>query len=183
MNIEDLKRRIKKNFNGSKRVKLISFMLLTAALLIFLSDLLPDNKSSENVSEIHQDKMLDNDQRTEKLEAQLSDLLSQIEGVGKAEVIITLDGSEEYVYAEDISAESSGDGTDSKAKNQSKLVIIEKSGEKNALIKKVLSPKVSGALVVCDGGGDISVRERVIKAVSAALDLPTSKICVESRKK
>lgn len=183
MSGSEIKRRLFRAINGKNRVKVISFMLLLAVFLIFLSELLPENKKTETIAA---DKTADfpqtSDDYSRQLEARLGELLSEISGVGRAEVIIIVDGSEEYVFAEDISSESENNDSSYESKSQSKLVIIDKSGEKSALVKKVISPRVSGALVVCDGGGDISVRERVIKAVSAALDLPTSKICVEYRK-
>ena len=92
-----------------------------------------------------------------------------------------LEGSEEYIYAQDTEAERSEDVSRITEKHESKLVLTDRSGSKGPLVRKVLAPKFNGALVICDGGSDPNIRERVIKAVSAALDLPTSKICVECR--
>ena len=51
------------------------------------------------------------------------------------------------------------------------------------LVKKIIRPKISGVVVVCGGGGDITLKERVIKAVSAALDISYARICVEGKSK
>ena len=37
-------------------------------------------------------------------------------------------------------------------------------------------------IVLCEGGGDIRVAARITELVSALLDLPSNRICVEQRK-
>lgn len=44
-----------------------------------------------------------------------------------------------------------------------------------------LEPKVQGVVVVCDGGGSASVVERIINAVTVAVDIPSNKVSVAKR--
>ena len=45
-----------------------------------------------------------------------------------------------------------------------------------------MSAQVCGVAVLCEGGGDIRIAARITELVSALLDLPSNRICVEQRK-
>ena len=92
--------------------------------------------------------------------------------------MITIEGSTEYIYAEEYSTkyDSSSDKTSKDYQNQ--YVIVDNGKTKEALVKKVLKPSVTGVIVVCEGGNSLSVQEKILTAVSAVLDLSTNKICV-----
>ena len=179
--------KIKKLFtkltDSNNRVKIIAFMGFAAILMIFLSELLP-KKSSDTANEPIDEPKIASSDYAQRAEKRLEELLSEIKGVGKAELILSVEGSEEYIYAEETETalEQKDNDKEKSEKYKNKLFVSETSGKKDALVKKVINPRFNGALVICDGGGDAAVRERVIKAVSAALDLPASKICVECRK-
>lgn len=179
-----MKDQIKTIFSDSKkRVKLIAFMGFAAIILILISELIPKNTKGSTDSETPKtDSVSLVKDNTEKTEKRLAELLSDIKGVGKTELILSVEGSEEYIYAEETETSADKNDSETSEKYKNKLFVTERSGSKEALVKKIINPRFNGALVICDGGGDPLVRERVIKAVSAALDLPTSKICVECRK-
>lgn len=177
MNIRDLIKRIKQS---NKRVKLITFMGISAIALIFISEMLPE-RSTKEADPPSESSFTAASDYSDKVGKRLEELLSQIKGVGRAELILSVEGSEEYVYAEELETSAEHGENDSTEKYKNKLFVSDHSGSKDAVVKKVINPRFNGALVICDGGDDILIKERVIKAVSAALDLPTSKICVESR--
>jgi len=108
------------------------------------------------------------------IENKLSGLLEAIEGVGKAEIMLTITSTEEYVYAETYKQGSS------QAEND--YVIIDKGSQKEALIKKINNPEISGVVVVCEGGDDPRICEKIYKAVSTALNISTTKIYVAEMK-
>lgn len=101
-------------------------------------------------------------------------ILTEIEGVGKAEVMLTITSTEEYVYAETIKRGAS--------QSENGYVIIDKGSQKEALVKKINNPAISGVVIVCEGGDDPRVCEKVYKAVATALDISTSKIYVAEMK-
>ena len=171
---------IKQITDKSNRVKLLTFMGVAAILLILISEMIPrsDRKESETTAETI--AKADNSY-TDNTEVRLKELLSKIKGVGKTDLILSAECGEEYVFAEELETSSDKGEKDSSEKYKNKLFISDKNGSKEAVVKKVINPRFNGALVICEGGGDALIKERVIKAVSAALDLPTSKICVESR--
>ena len=178
MKIRDIFKRIK---SSSNRVKLITVLGVLGMALILVSELLPKS-SAVKTEEPTGNNTPTASEYAEKIESRLEKLLSEIKGVGKAELILSVEGSEEYVYAEETETASERKDNESSEKYKNKLFVTDHSGSKDALVKRVINPQFNGALVICEGGGDALVKERVIKAVSAALDLPTSKICVECRK-
>lgn len=103
----------------------------------------------------------------ESLAEELEEIISRIRGVGEVRVMLTLEGTEEKIYAEDTS--------ESDSKQDAKTVVI---GSKEALLKATKYPEVRGVLVVCDGGGKPSVKEKVVNAVATVLDIPTGKVFV-----
>ena len=107
-------------------------------------------------------------------EERLCIMLSEIEGVGKAKVMLTITSTEEYVYAETQKTGSS--------QSENSYVIIDNGSQKEALLKKINNPAVSGVLVVCEGGDDPKVCEKVYIAVSTELNIPTNKIYVAEMK-
>ena len=68
------------------------------------------------------------------------------------------------------------------ATGMNEIVITDNDGKKEALVRKIIKPQICGVVIVCEGGGDIKVNERVLKAVSTVLGISSSKICVEGRK-
>ena len=116
------------------------------------------------------------------MEKELKDVLSQVRGVGECKVMVTVEGTTEYVYAENLtkSTDNNGDRTSDRYENE--IVITDNDGKKEALVRKIIKPQICGVVIVCEGGGDIKVNERVLKAVSTVLGISSSKICVEGRK-
>ena len=55
-------------------------------------------------------------------------------------------------------------------------------GQREPLIETVQAPAITGAVVACTGCGDPAVEERIYRAVSAALGIPTSRIYVTKMK-
>ena len=92
-------------------------------------------------------------------------------GAGKTTVMVTLETGEEAIYALDT---QSGE-----MQSQQTHVLME---DGSALTETVCLPQVCGVAVLCEGGGDIRVAARITELVSALLDLPSNRICVEQRK-
>lgn len=106
----------------------------------------------------------------EQLEQRLGQLIEQIDGAGSAVVMVTLESGEETVYALDTLS--------GQTQSQQTHVLLD---DGTALEQTVYLPKVCGVAVVCDGGGDISVAARITQVLSALLDIPTNRICIERR--
>lgn len=160
----------------------IVFLGIAGILLILFSDLSScEKKETQKADAEFQSVQGDYGQH---LESQLSSIISSISGVGEARVMVTLSGSGEYVYVnqEKKSVDTSND-LDSKRSSESvetsaSPVIISAGGGEQALIRSEKMPSVKGVVVVCEGGGDPVVRQRVISAVTTALDISSQKVCI-----
>lgn len=108
-------------------------------------------------------------------EEKLADIISKVEGAGKTKVFLTIEESEEYVYAQNIST----DRKDNIQENEDKeYVIVDGSGGKNGLLVKTVNPKIRGVAIVCEGGEDPAVQQRIYSCVSASLGISTARISI-----
>lgn len=108
----------------------------------------------------------------EAFEKKLERTLSQIEGAGEAQVVLTLDGGSRQVLARNQDRE--GDG----GVSNTVVTVGKGSGQQEAVPIQTVAPQFRGALVVCPGGGDAQVRLKLIEAVSALTGLGADKISV-----
>ena len=183
-----MKEQIKAYFNSllnkTDKIRLAVIFGAAGMLLIFISELIPEKHDTAVTAE--EETSFGSDE-TESFrlatEAQLRGLLEKIEGVGSCEVMVTVEGTTEYVYAENISryTDSSPERCNEKCDND--VVIVGNGADKQALVRKIIRPRISGVVVVCEGGGDTKVNERVLKAVSTALNISSNRVCVENKTK
>ena len=106
------------------------------------------------------------------LEQQLEDMIEKIDGVGRAEVILSLKYSEQNIYAKEEVKE-----------NASEIVIVNENGGQKALVEYTSSPEYKGALIVCDGGDDSRVRLEITDAVKALTGISSQNIIITKMKK
>lgn len=164
-----------KDFFGKKQSKKASFILILGCigmLLVCISEFIPEeNKSSQTVSAI---SVSDISETEENLEKRLGEIISKIEGAGKTTVMLTFDSSREYFYAENFSEDH-----DATEKNtESEIVIIDGENGEEPIILKTAEAKIRGVLVICEGGKNAVVREKIIEALCALLDIPSNKVSV-----
>lgn len=150
---------------------MIAIGLIFMVIIVF-ADFSGEN-DKENVSDVDAD-FRTADEYVECAERRLSEVLMSIEGVGKAKVLVNIASTEEYIYAEEFKQGSSS--------TENEIVVIDRGSAKEALIKKVKIPEISGIVIVCEGGDDPKVCEKVYKAVSTALKIPSSRIYVAEMK-
>ena len=95
-------------------------------------------------------------------------------GVGAVDIIVTLEGGYEYVYATDkkttVGGESTSYITVGNGDNESLVYITER------------APAIVGIGVVCSGGMDATVRREVTSLLSAAFGVGSNNIYVTGRK-
>ncbi len=106
---------------------------------------------------------------------ELKTILGQIKGVGKVSVLLTQAAGESYVYQydEDVSL---SDGSSTTRKDT--VVTTDSDRNQQPLLSQVLSPVYQGAVIVCQGAYNASVRLAVVEAVSKATGLSADKITV-----
>ena len=157
--------------NHDKKYFIIVILGLTGIFLIFLSELFPENVSETKNSDTFS---YDLSEKEEILENRLSEAISQINGAGKAKVMLTFDSSEEFLFA----GNSDEEKDETKIETKSEFVIVEgKNGEEPLLIKKN-EAKIRGVLIICEGGDNPLIKEKIIEAVCALLDISSNKVSV-----
>lgn len=172
-------------FSGERRVRLIVALGILGMLLVLLSQCVA---SPETKKTGHENGMVSTEEYTKALEKKLTTLLGSIEGVGKAQVMLTLESSAQMIYATEdkVQTERMQDvsGEDKKKEQvsdqtQSSLVLVDRgSGQKQPLIKTQMEPVVKGVVVVCAGADSKVVTARIVDAVTTALGVGANKVCV-----
>lgn len=143
--------------NMIKEYKYVALILAIGVLLM----LLPDKQSEQEdlpVVEKH----------TVTQEERLEEILGQIRGVGKVKVLLTSAAGERNLYVFD--EDSSG--------SREVVVITDSQRSQAGLISQVLPPTYLGAVIVCQGGDQPSVRLDIVEAVCDATGLSADKITV-----
>ncbi len=113
------------------------------------------------------------------LQAEMEQVLSHIDGVGKLRLMLTVDATEEKELAENEKMRESRGDTDVESETERTVVSIHTgSNREEVVVKRRIFPDYIGALVVCEGGGSAAVRLRVMEAVHALTGLSTEKISV-----
>ncbi|MFR4239884.1 MAG: hypothetical protein ACLT2F_04500 [Butyricicoccus sp.] len=101
--------------------------------------------------------------------------VAAISGAGRVELMLSLDQTEESVYAVNTRQTS---GSDSRSRESDVSVVSNGScGETPVTVKRVL-PVFRGAVVLCDGADDASVRLSVTQAVSTVCGIGADKVTV-----
>lgn len=144
------------------------YVILIVALGIAFM-MLPDGKQEEAAS-AEQPAVASERSLTEEL----TEILGQIEGVGKVRVMITEQTGAETIYQID---EDRTEGTDTSSVRR-ETVILSGSGTETGLVQTVTPPTYHGAIVVCQGADSASIRLAIANAVSAVTGISTDRISV-----
>lgn len=106
--------------------------------------------------------------QTESLDKQLSEILSNIQGAGRVQVMLTTKAGEQTVYQTD---QPSTDRQDT-------VIITDDNRAQSGLVQQVISPTYRGAIVLCQGADSASVCLAIKEAVSKVTGLDSSQISV-----
>ncbi len=106
---------------------------------------------------------------------ELSDILSQIQGVGKVQVLLTVKAGETTRYQTDDNISTSENGS---TVHKDTVIITDSSRNEEPLVVQVLPPEYLGAVIVCQGAENAAVRLAVVEAVCKATGLGADKITV-----
>ena len=107
------------------------------------------------------------------LEARMESICSRVAGVGEVDVIVTLAGGCEYVYATDKKITVGGESAS--------YVTVGSGGEESPIYVTERAPAIVGIGVVCTGGMDPAVRQEVTALLSAAFGVGSNRIYVTGR--
>ncbi|MDO5548037.1 MAG: hypothetical protein Q4F79_06060 [Eubacteriales bacterium] len=152
------------------------FLLVLAIGLCLMLFTWPEQTKQTEETETTSEMEFDMDSFKEEL----CSSLSAIEGVGRVEVMLSLESGEEAVYASDVSQSSQNSGEDTSSENyQSTMSILSDGsyGEQPVLIKNNF-PTFRGAVVICDGADDSVVQLKITEAVSSLCGISSDRISI-----
>ena len=109
------------------------------------------------------------------LEARLAAILSQIDGVGQVRVLLTEETGRENVYQTDIQ-------TDTDRRSEDTVLVEDASRTENGLIRRTLEPTYRGAVILCQGADQPSVRLAIVEAVRCVTGLGADRVSVLNMK-
>lgn len=158
--------------DGSKRRIFLVIILFGVILVIASSTFIPSGTKTEKTEET------DYEAYTEALEKKLADTISSIDGVGSCKVMLTLAEAGENVYAQN--KEHKRDA-DSQSENDEYVIYNDKDGESPVLVNNYF-PNIQGVAIVCTGGDNPTVREKVIQTVMSLFNISSNRVSVSKIK-
>ena len=104
----------------------------------------------------------------ESVEKKIDALCSRVNGVSDVSVAISLESGFEYVYAQN---EAKGD-----------YVVIGSGSSESAVRVTEIPPRIAGVGIVCKGGGNPVIQRELIRLISAAYGINSSRIYITGAK-
>lgn len=186
-----------KEGNNKKKIEnFMFFIVLLIITIVAINVIWKEKGSNKKTNETDPDKVLANNkiqsaneiiQTSDTLTQNLENILSKMQGVGDVKVFINYSESSEVeaMYNEN-SKSSTTQETDTsggirkiqETDTQKDIIYEEKDGVKTPMTKKVIQPKIEGAIITAEGANDADVKTSIIQAVEAATGLATHKIQV-----
>ena len=171
---------------------LVVFLIILIITIIIINTILRDDEkiiikedSNTKLAETTEKSGISTEENT--MSKDLKNILSQINGAGEVDVLLTYSETSEFIpiYNENINEstteeiDTSGGKRIINSKDNQKEVIYEEVAEgKKIVTKKVISPKIEGAIIIAKGAKDFNVKNNIIQAVEAATGLAIHKIQV-----
>lgn len=174
----------------------VLIIILIVTILCVNSIWNKESKQKSNINETTNKQLADTSENKETesgdLQKNIESILSNMEGVGRVNVLITYSESSQTVamYNEN-SKDSSTEEKDDKGATRiikqvdtnKDIIYKEVNGEKIPITQKTINPKIEGAVVTAEGATNSTVKSNIIQAVEAATGLATHKIQVFEMRK
>lgn len=150
-----------------------------------------DKQNSRETEEISQSRSNTLEEYEAYLEKRVASALEYVEGVGKAEVVITLKSSSQKVVEKDRSSDSrttdeedSAGGTrteNSRLTEQKSIYTQTENGSQIPYVSKELTPEIEGVMVIAQGGDNAVVIQNITGAIQALFGIDAHKIKIMKR--
>ena len=188
----------KEEGNNRKKIENLVFFVVVLIITIVVINLIwNDKNASKDIKGVDNNKKLaavnqvetqiEQVPQEQNLSQKLESILSKIQGVGDVNVFINYSESSEVVamYNEN-SKSSTTEETDTsggirkvqETDSQKDIIYQENEGVKTPMTKKVVEPKIEGAIITAKGANNIDIKTNIIQAVEAVTGLATHKIQV-----
>ncbi len=123
-------------------------------------------KSPEADTDMRGESLTELAQYEKTLETEIEKMCAAVSGVGQVDVMVRLSGGSSIVYAADGSGKPSTVGSGS---------------SESPLYSTLRAPTVAGVGIVCRGGSDPAIQQKLIELVSTTLDISASRVFVTGK--
>ena len=148
----------KEKLKSEKKLFILVALGLLGILLIFGSEFI----KSPVKTETQQQEMDTQSDYCDTLEEKLKAVLSKTEGTGRVEVMITLQSSDEKIYATDEKTNyKSSDSVTERTYDEQYVLSDNNSDDGGGIVLKTNSPEIKGVFVACDGGHHPAVAQQI----------------------
>ncbi len=122
----------------------------------------------------------------EKFEKRVEKALSGCSGIGRCEVVLSIDSGPASIYEKDSKKserENEGGVIYERDSDTKPSIVSEGSGRESPLVIKEVYPEFRGAMVICDGADNPTVRSAITNSITALTGLTADKISIIKMKK
>lgn len=189
-----LKSENRKKIKMPKKDQLLIFLLFGVLLVVIAVPAEPGKKKKGETETVQAEgdilygtgEVFSEDFYERRQEERLKEALQKVEGVGRAEVMITLRSSAEKVVEKDapsrsqrVEEEDSQGGSRTTQENErEETTVYEESedGKRTPYVIREMEPTVEGVIVIAEGGGNPMVKQNILEAVQALFPVEAHKI-------
>ena len=162
--------------SGIYKYKYILLMCAAGILFVMLSDMTPSSTVADSA------EWVDVSFNVTEIEKAAESIFSQIEGVGKVDVKITVKSGYEAVYAYNTGHDyMQSDGAIS-ASQEKELVTVSANGQNKPITLKIKNPEFMGAVIVCEGGDNSKIKLELTQAMKSLTGISADNIVVAKMK-
>jgi len=188
MGLESAGNLLRQFFAKDFKLKIIVLLGILGMALILLSQFADNDSAGQSQPQALGGAEFANREYIAQLEERLQNLISQIDGVGRNKVMVTLETGTEYVYAQehrrntDTTHSGNGEipvgGRTQESVEQRFILVDTEFGRREALVLTRIPPRVQGVVIVCEGANNPLVEQKLISVVTTALGISSNRVSV-----
>lgn len=150
-----------------KKNKYVLLILCVGLILLLMPSFTKTVEQNEGITETTANIL--------SVEDQLSQILSCVQGAGKVQVMLSIASGEETLFQTD---DDHTTNSDTASVRSDTVTVTDADRRETGLIRQINPPVYGGAIIVCQGADNPTVRFAVVEAVSKVTGLGTDKISV-----
>lgn len=163
---------MKKRYWPPKKDQLLILVLLgllLAVIAIPVDQQEKQEEKTENISISVSESEAENMDYESRMEQKLEELLGSVDGIGKVRVMLTFEGTGEKRVEKDQTLASD--------ESREETVYEEKgNSERIPYVTSETNPKVTGVLIIAEGGGNSRIKQEILEAAQALFGIDAHKI-------
>lgn len=166
-------------FRKMNKQKWIVCILLGILLLVIAIPVEPKSENDrQNDSENEEKQEITPGVYEKQLEGRLENIIGQMEGVGKVQVMITLEDEGESVVAQDVNRKTDCTEQQEEVRRETSMEESTVFSGETPYETKVKAPKIQGVLIVAQGAGGSETKVKIYEAVQALFGIEAHKISI-----